>query len=187
MRCGAAPAAPAASGEGQHHAALTAPGRRRRHCGSRPPPARPFPGRRSPRSRTLHTHPPPRSLAVGTVLAERPPCGQSQRALGAVPPTLRVGGTTGLLLPALFNPFIPTPAALHSTGTVGGFLQACLHKTSFWLLSYLHFSFPVVFQIAFSSDEINFFFLSPFYLDFSLEILPKAGAIPRLGSLASFG
>lgn len=47
VRCGAASAAPAASGEGQPHAALTAPSRR--HCGSRLPPARPFPGHLSPR------------------------------------------------------------------------------------------------------------------------------------------
>lgn len=110
--------------------------RRTHRPGPPPPPLRlpPTAGPAIPRSplpaepAAPHPPPPPRCLAVGTVLAERPPCSQSQCAPGAAPPPLRVGGTTGQLRTAPFNPFTLIPAALGSADTVGGFLQACLHK-----------------------------------------------------------
>lgn len=114
VRCGAAPAAPAASGEGQPHAALTAPSRR--YCGSRPPPARPFPAT-SPGAEPAVPHPPPASAARDCWY--RPSLTPSLRPIhgllprGRAPPS-RWAGLLDPLRTALLNPLHPGPAHLNS-------------------------------------------------------------------------
>ena len=109
VRCGAAPAAPAASGKGQPHAALTAPSRR--YCGSRPPPARPFPGHLTPRS---HTHPPASAARDCWYVPSVTP---SPRPIqGLLPrgptPALRWAGLPDLIRTARLNLLRPGPFSL---------------------------------------------------------------------------
>lgn len=112
----AAPSAPATSGEGPPHAALTGPSHRHhrcRHCGSHPPLARPFPGPLPALSRRSHPHPLPLGLpTVGTVLAYRLPLDQSESSLLEAPP-LPSGGR-GYRLRS--GPPLPPPLTLSVLG-----------------------------------------------------------------------